>query len=321
MPKKLSEELENDAELREHFGGGPVAEESPVEEGEPVSEPDEEEGESAADAPDEDEAGDGDKSEEPEEPSDEEAVKPAPKMVPHAALHAAREEKKTLQANYARLQARVNAMLAAQSQRRRNDDADAPDLDTDPLGHIEYLQRKREEAESALESSAVATQIDMGVQNDEAAYRQIQPDYDNAAEHYVQSRAKELMMFHPPQQVQAMLVQETRAIAREAWKNGMPMAEAVYRLAQARGYVAPVEDAASAQGEPAAPKAQRNPLEAVRKGQRSGLSVGAASGSSSGSSAAELNAQALLNMTDEEFERHLRLGERGANERFANIGR
>jgi hypothetical protein len=33
-----------------------------------------------------------------------------------------------------------------------------------------------------------------------------------------------------------------------------------------------------------------------------------------------LNAEALLNMSDEEFEASLRLGEKGANTRFAAIG-
>jgi len=59
-------------------------------------------------------------------------------------------------------------------------------------------------------------------------------------------------------------------------------------------------------------------VRAVRAGQQASRSLSGGSGSQA--STEELNAQALLAMTDDEFEQYLKLGTKGANERFAQIG-
>jgi hypothetical protein len=82
-------------------------------------------------------------------------------------------------------------------------------------------------------------------------------------------------------------------------------------------------DGAPAQAPAAAPVAApaispQATIATIQAGQQAGRSIGTTAGSAS--STAELNAAALLAMSDEEFEAHLQLGKKGANARFAALG-
>jgi hypothetical protein len=58
-------------------------------------------------------------------------------------------------------------------------------------------------------------------------------------------------------------------------------------------------------------------VRSIRDGQQQSRSM---SGGRGGGGVQALNAAALLEMSDEEFEEHLALGKKGANQRFAAIG-
>jgi hypothetical protein len=95
----------------------------------------------------------------------------------------------------------------------------------------------------------------------------------------------------------------------------------IYRLAMARGYV-PGQAQQQDDGQQRQQQGQRGPsaqdaVRAIRNGKAQSRSLGGGGG---GGGAQALNAQALLEMGDDEFEAYLALGKKGANERFAAIG-
>jgi hypothetical protein len=169
-------------------------------------------------------------------------------------------------------------------------------------------------------------------------FTQYVPDYNQASAFYVNSRAQELVMFNTPEQARDILTNEVRSIAAESWRRGIPAAESIYRLAQARGYAtAPPGPGGASQAAtpaPAAPQPQlgRPParptppangridpaavVASIHEGQQASRSL---SGSGAGG-AAQLNADALLQMSDEEFAAYLKLGQgKSSNDRFREI--
>lgn len=260
---------------------------------------------------------------------------PPPGFVPHAAMHAERVRAQQATQQLALLQARTNALLAA----RQQPEHELPDLSTDPVGYVRGLEERIRQFEETQAAEAHNRQIDQAIEMEENTFRNLTPDYDQASEYYVQSRAQELLAFYTPHQAQQIMMAEARQMATEAWQRGVPAPQMVYTLAQARGYrsgaaVTPqLAVNTGLQGQPA-----QNPLEsaggapsAAQTGTPSPAAVVAAaaqgqqvtrtlSGGSGAATTTTLNAEALLNMSDEEFEQYLKLGTKGANARFAAIG-
>lgn len=255
------------------------------------------------------------------------------RMVPLPALHAERQKTQQLARQLQLAQTRMNALLNQQQgggQQRQQ----MPDLSENPVEYIQALEQRLAQFEQTRQEETQYREVDNGIEADEAIFAQTAPDYPQASDYYVQSRAKELLQFYPPQEAQRLMLQEARQIAREAWNRGMSSAEVVYGLAQARGYnpntpsqYDPPQNQQQGQQQqtqqqPAPQNQQQGQgmrvVESVQNAQQQSRSL---SGGGSGSlNVEQLNAQALLNMTDEEFEAHLALGQKGANQRFASIG-
>lgn len=269
-------------------------------------------------------------------PAEEQPAAPPQGFVPHAALHQARMQAQQAQQQLLALQARTNAILAAQQPQA----AELPDLDEDPVGYVRGLEARLRQFEDERNENVFNSRIDNAMMQDEASFRAYTPDYDAASEHYVQSRAQELLALYTPQQAQSIMMQEARQMAQEAWQRGIPAAQMVYQLAHARGYqpgAAPqtpptafAPPAAPQQPQPAAIAPQPSPapvnapvltpaavVAAAQAGQAATRTLSTGAGAPA---TAQLNAEALLNMSDEEFENYLRLGTKGANARFAAIG-
>lgn len=241
-----------------------------------------------------------------------------PQMVPLAALHEARQ-RAAQAAQMAQLATtRMNAMLAAQ-QGQGQQPPTMPDLAENPAAYIQALEQRLSQFETVRQEETQSRQIESSLEQDELIFSQQVPDYDAASEYYVQSRARELLQFHTPQDAQQILRQEAHAIATQSWQRGMSAAQAVYSLAQARGY-APGQQQ---QGQvvpfqPQGQQQQRGPtaqaqVRAVQQGQQRSRSL---SGGGGAPSTEVLNAEALLAMSDEEFEQALALGSKGAEARF-----
>lgn len=243
-----------------------------------------------------------------------------PKTVPLEALHSERQRanKAIQQAQLAT--ARMNALLAAQQGQQQQQQPPLPNLNEDPVGYIQQMEERLQRFETERAQETQSRQIDEGLRQDEQLFSQSVPDYDAASDHYVQSRAQELLQFHAPDEAQRIMMAEARSIAQQAWQRGMSAGQMVYQLAQARGYV-PSNTAASPQNAPIPARPTGPSAQAVVTGIKAGQAASRSlSGGAGAASAQTLNAEALLAMSDEEFEQHLGIGTKGVNSRFAAVG-
>lgn len=253
-----------------------------------------------------------------------------PKTVPLAALHAERQRAAEAVRRASLAETRMNAMLLAQQQRGERRGASAmPKLDEDPAGYIQALEARLEKFEQAREEENQFRQIDTALEQDEELFAMTTPDYHQASDYYVKSRAKELLQFYPPDEAQRIMVQEARSIANEAWQRGTSAGQVIYTLAQARGYVSGQgqqnqqdQGQQGQQGRQGQQKqqSQRSNAQSTIRDIRHAQSQSKSLGGGGGAGTKELNAEALLAMNDEEFEEYLGLGQKGANARFAAIG-
>lgn len=246
----------------------------------------------------------------------------SPQMVPLAALHEARQRSAQLTQQLQTAIARMNALVA--SNQGLSQEEEMPDITTDPAGFVMALDQRLRAFEEARREEQQYRQIDNALEQDEILFSQTQSDYEQASDYYIQSRARELAAFHQPQDIQRILVAEARSIAQNAWQRGMSPAQMVYGLAQARGYAFAPQQQSSVtppiqqQNQPRSngPTPQ-DIVSSITNGQRASRSL---SGGAGTASTGQLNAEALLQMSDEEFEAHLQLGKKGADARFAAIG-
>lgn len=246
---------------------------------------------------------------------------PPPGFVPHQALHEARQQL-LQQRQIAQLaQTRMNALLASQQAAQQAAEP-MPDLATDPIGYMQAMESRIERFEQERQQEQQSRQIDSAIEQDEASFSLSFPDYNNAAQHYVQSRAQELLHFYPPEQAQTIMMNEARQMAREAWQRGVPAAQMVYQMAQARGYQPGMAPLAPQQPfQPAAQPGFTAPtaVQQVQQVQRGQAATRTLSGGSGSAAPATLNAEAVLAMSDEEFAEYCKLGSKGANAAFAAL--
>ncbi len=256
-----------------------------------------------------------------QQPQEEPAVPEAQqsRMVPHEALHQERQRAAQAIRQSQLLTTRMNAMLAQQQQQPENA-APLPSLEEDPAGYILALERRLNQFEEVSQQSAQERQLDQALGDDESLFSQSVPDYEQASDHYVQSRARELLQFNTPEQAQKVLMAEARQIATQAWQRGLSAGQVVYNLAQARGYT-PGNTAANPVNAPIPPRSQGPTPSAVVRGVQAGQQASRTlSGGGNSGGVAQLNAEAVLAMTDDEFQEYIQLGSKGADARFAAIG-
>jgi hypothetical protein len=249
-----------------------------------------------------------------------------PKFVPIEALHEARERTRTMAQQLQLATTRMNQILTSRGQGEQQA-PQMPDINEDPAGYIVALEQRLARFERGREQETEIRQLDTRLENDEAVFQQQRPDYQQASDHYVMSRARELLQFYPENEAQQILLNEAREIAKQSWTRGMSAAETIYNLAVARGYNpnAPQrqptgqqqQQQQGQQGQGQGKPSAQAVVDSVNRGQQASRSL---SGGNGAGRAAELNAEAILNMSDEEFEQTLGLGTKGANSRFAAIG-
>lgn len=250
------------------------------------------------------------------------------RMVPHAALHEAREESKALKAqlqaeaaNRATLEQRTNIILDRFMQMQGGQQqldpgaqkAEIPDIAADPLGHIvgllkaqghtvESLQQAEAQRQQMTQRTAVTQQIQAHASALETQFVSQQPDYWDASSFLRDSRDREyaLMGYGDPVQRQQMIANEAMQIAARAIQSGQNPAAAVYQLAQARGYQK--RGAAGAgQGAGANQQAGAAAIARVAGGQQAGAGVG----SVPGAAPRGMTAERLAQMSDAEFAKAL----------------
>lgn len=227
------------------------------------------------------------------------------KMVPHAALHAEREARKADRAELVAAREQLSQLQAIRDRiaaaRAAPVEPEAPQAEPeDPTG-IKHLQSRLSQLEGGFRErqtqeadQGVAQQesqiLYSGLMQSEAAFRAQTPDYDAAATHLAQSRARQLqMMGFQPHEVQQTIADEVLQITRAAIEQGREPAELAYQWAQTYGY------------SPQAKQEQAvNPmLAAIAQGQKNSRSLSNGRG---GTSASDVNANAVAAMNDAEFE-------------------
>lgn len=260
-----------------------------------------------------------------------------PKMVRLEALHEERERRRQLEKErseererYRLLEERTNLLLHRIGQPQQPPSAPEkpaepaiPDLATDPVGHIlgnqHAIQRQleqfsgttREQQERINQQIQQQQIVAAVVQHGQAMERQFSvehPDYADAVRHLEAARHRELQAVGVSDLAQraAQIQQEGVALAAFCMQTGRNPAQAIYELAQIRGYAspAPKQQEAETQPESVAPPqvpAARAQLETIAAGQQHARSLG----NTSGSGPAPLTAQRLLEMPEAEFAKML----------------
>jgi len=185
--------------------------------------------------------------------------------VPYDALHKERQrakeayqEKQRLERELAELRGMVTALTEQQKrpvETAPEPEEPEPDYEENPAAWMRWRTEKleREQAKIAEQAAKIAEwrqqqeqtqQLQMQQAQVLEAYRmkaaefaQQKPDFPNAYNHLVQSRARELMAFGIPQQ---QAYEQTRAeevqLAALAMAQGINPAEAIYNLARERGW-------------------------------------------------------------------------------------
>lgn len=226
--------------------------------------------------------------------------------VDYGALHAERERRKQAQreleeirTKYSTLEERIatiNEQIARQNQ------APTPTFEENPDEYfrhqleqtgksVEELKAEMSKSSEAEQHRLAQQQLAQSIMAAEAEFRRESPDYDDAVNFLREARAREYAIWgiDDPSEINLRLYGEALQLAEHARQAGMSPAQLAYNLASARGYR---KAAAQQVGDDASKK-----LEKVKKGQESSKSLS----SRGGEGEPVLDAEALANMSDEEF--------------------
>lgn len=201
-------------------------------------------------------------------------------------------------AEFARADERLRMLAEAvlpQHQQQQQEANTPPDPDQDPFGYmkwqgdqIEQLKGFLGENQRVTEQERQEQQLVQVCHSDVTRFVQQQPDFNEARRFLAEGRDRELQAFgiSDPKERLAMMIGEERAIAARALNDRASPAQRLYELAKARGY---------------APKSEKSAvveqIETIQRGQGAAKTLSAAGGSPS----EVLTAEALANMSEEEF--------------------
>lgn len=224
--------------------------------------------------------------------------------VPQGALHAERERRKAAETELKSLQEQLGAIQKMREQvaSRKPEEIKADDAGlehlTKRLSEVEATTtRIGQERDMANLNQAEMQQLGGFMAQSEAAFRQANPDYDEAINHVVRARAHELSLYGLNQaQIAQTISEEATEIVRSAVAQGRDPAELGYAIAKSRGY----------QPKQAEPEAKPNGsggagaiLDAIATAQSKSKSLG----SGGGSAPVKLTAEAIAALSPDEFEK------------------
>lgn len=155
---------------------------------------------------------------------------------------------------------------------------------------VQSLQQKLAEGEATSRQEGQVAQLVRHYQDDAAQFTAKTPDFQEAYNFLIRSRAEELMAlgYESHADLEDALKNEEISIATLAFQKGKSPAEVIYGLAQMRGY------------KKADPKAAAEAkLDTIERGSGLNKSLSAAAGASGDD---EMTAERLLSMPNDEFE-------------------
>lgn len=237
-----------------------------------------------------------------------EAEKP-PQMVPHAALHEERVQRQRVtqelakeREERAKLTGRFEVLERLARGEQRQEAPKIPGKDEDIVGYLEGNQavtrKDLDELKTWRQQQEQETQRQQNMQGfrgavaqHEETFRQTSPDYDDATQFLRASRDEELqdVGYTDPNLRKQIIDGEAIALADQAMRQGKSPAEGFYKMAVRRGYK---------KAAPAITPGQR--ADTIRQGQKAGQSLATAGG---GGAAKGMSPEALLAMTDEDFDK------------------
>lgn len=155
----------------------------------------------------------------------------------------------------------------------------------------EQLQKRIDDGETARKEEIARNSLVTNYRSDAAAFTAKTPDYMDAYNHLLKSRAEELAALghDDPATITQMLQNEEIAIANLAFAKGKSPAEIIYGLAKMRGYAKSDGGANDAAAK----------LDSIARGQQANKSLSNTGGNAGDG---EMTAETLLKMPNDEFE-------------------
>lgn len=235
-----------------------------------------------------------------DKPAEEAAEKPeVKKVVPLQALHEERRERQRLQAQIAenaRLHQEQMARINQRLEMLTTPPKQLPNRDEQPVEYLDHrldqltetnrqiLQERQQEREIA-QRQAVLAQLDNAVIAAKVEFEKTTPDVGEAAKYMNAMRTRELMALGASEaQAAVQATQELDNALRQWAYQGINPVERAYEFAKARGYT------------PKAVQSAEQKIEAQQKGTAAAKSLGGG-----GAVTGKLTAQALADMSDEDF--------------------
>jgi hypothetical protein len=224
------------------------------------------------------------------------------KMVSLSALHeergrrkATESEKRALENQLAELRGKFSIIERLQAPQA---ETPAPTVEGDIFGVIKNttqtvaeIQKRLKAEDDHKRATGERSNLVTAYRLDAARFEARTPDFRDAYNHLLNSRASELMAmgYEDPVQLHQALTNDEMSIAQMALGNQKSAAEIIYHLAQQRGY----RKTDATKGNAA------NKLDTINRGQQSNKSL-ANTGGSGGDS--EMTGEMLLKMPMDEFE-------------------
>jgi hypothetical protein len=192
------------------------------------------------------------------EPSQQQEAAPEEhdRRVPLKALQeerAKRAEYERKLAEYERQMAEMKGYFAAMQERGMGHNGGPPmdqpaqaepDPETDPIGALKHAREQLRQMQEQTAQQQYAQQLNAVAYQAATTFKAQVPDYTDAYQYAINSRAQELAALGTPQDaIPSILQREELTLIDTAVRNGKNPAEAIYHFAKARGF----------QGKPAAP--------------------------------------------------------------------
>jgi hypothetical protein len=244
----------------------------------------------------------------PEPEAAPEAPEEQPRQVPLAELLKERAARKEAAAETARLREmmetgnrRLEELAALVQRQHQPQAAQAPDLNTDPVGHfqhetsalrktVEQLQAERQQDAQRQQMAAQEQELVFRYNKAGAEFSQKQSDFPAAYEAFKESVIREAVL-QGATEMQAVnhLIETEKRLAMAAFRDGDNPAARIYEIAKTRGYQA-------------APKADPQArMAAMQRGQAAARSVGGTAPGRAAGDYAGLTLAEYVNMPMAEF--------------------
>lgn len=181
-------------------------------------------------------------------------------QVPRGALIEERKKRQEYERELSKLQGQMETLMSALQgqgqQQKPEDEAKLPDPEEDPIGALRYMANELHKLQQSTQQQTETTQLQTAYQTAAKQYAAQTPDFKDAYQHLIQSRANELRTWGKSDaEVAQIVAQEEIALAQSAFQAGRNPGEMIYEMAKMRGYTKSQEQETPASQAPPDPAA------------------------------------------------------------------